>query len=64
MLDGLIHESVSMATDHERYRNIKDSFDNYHQKLELDNVNDYIIYSDVGQGGSVQVLQPFDIQSS
>ena len=48
MLDGLIHESVSMATDHERYRNIKDSFDNYHQKLELDNVNDYIIYSDVG----------------
>ena len=38
MLDELIEESVSMATDHERYRNIKDSFENYHQKLDLDNV--------------------------
>jgi len=30
---------LTIATDYERYRNVRDSFDNYHHKLDLAEVN-------------------------
>lgn len=38
LLGDLMEESISIATDYDKYHNIKDSFENYQQRLDYTNV--------------------------